>query len=290
MLIDRTPVLPDEWETLKPKLGAEGAAIEVPEDLLRLALTHPSSVGEGIERTLYSNQRLEFLGDTILGAIAAEHLFRAHQEWPEGMLTQRKSALVQKVTLARVARRMELGKYLILGRGEFHAGGAGRDSILSDALEAVLAAVFLSGGLDAARAFFERWFREELEAGGEPVPVKNRLQELSQANGLGTPNYRTALGEGEGSKPSQRRYASRALLQGAEWGAGSGASKKEAEARAAQAALERVQAHLAELEEQVPAEAQPQSEPAAALAADDSLEPQDAPAIVPAQVLEARQE
>ena len=247
MLIDRTPVLPAEWETLRPKLGAEGAAAEVPEELLKLALTHPSSVGEGVERTMLSNQRLEFLGDTILGAVAAEYLFRAHPDWPEGLLTQRKSALVQKVTLARVARRMELGKYLILGRGEFHAGGAERDSILSDALEAILAAVFLSGGIEAARAFFERWFREELEAGGEPVPVKNRLQELSQANGLGTPVYRTAPGEGsDGSKPSQRRYASRALLQGEEWGAGSGASKKEAEARAAQAAIERVAAYLEE--------------------------------------------
>ncbi len=253
MLIDRTPVLPEEWETLRPKLG-----VEVPHELLRLALTHPSAVGEGIERTLCSNQRLEFLGDTILGAVAAAHLFEAHAEWPEGLLTQRKSALVQKVTLARVARRLELGKYLILGRGEFHAGGAARDSILSDALEAVLAAVFLTGGLQAAHTFFARWFEEELSAGGEPVPVKNRLQELSQANALDTPSYRTSLGEGaQPGKPSQQRYESRALLQGQEWGHGSGASKKEAESRAAQAAFERVQAHL---EEQAQAQAQADSE------------------------------
>lgn len=266
MLIDRTPVLPAEWESLKPKLGAEGAPVEVPEEMLRLALTHPSAVGEGIERTLYSNQRLEFLGDTILGAVAAEHLFRAQVEWPEGMLTQRKSALVQKVTLARVARRMELGKYLILGRGEFHAGGASRDSILSDALEAILAAVFLSGGLAGAQAFFERWFVEELSAGGEPIPVKNRLQEISQANALGTPSYRTAPAEGtDASRPSQRRYVSRALLQGHEWGAGSGASKKEAESSAAQAAFERVRAHL-----QAQAQAQAQAATGLDLSASES--------------------
>ncbi len=269
MLIDRTPVLPEEWETLKPKLS-----VEVPEELLRLALTHPSAVGEGIERTLYSNQRLEFLGDTILGAVAAAHLFGEHAEWPEGLLTQRKSALVQKVTLARVARRLELGKYLILGRGEFHAGGAARDSILSDALEAILAAIFLSGGLEAAQIFFGRWFQEELNAGGEPVPVKNRLQELSQANALGTPSYSTGLGEGsEASKPSQRRYASRVLLQGQEWGVGSGASKKEAESSAAQAALERVQVHLEEqarLQEAVEA---PEALPEAQAKAEPDLRP-----------------
>jgi ribonuclease-3 len=240
MLIDRTPVLPAEWETLRPKLGAE-----VPEELLKLALTHPSAVGEGIERTLYSNQRLEFLGDTILGAIAAEHLFRQNAEWPEGALTQRKAALVQKATLARVARRLELGKYLILGRGEFHAGGANRDGILSDALEAILAAVFLSGGLEAARAFFVRWFAEELAAGGQPTPPKNLLQELTQANALGTPVYETAPFKAD-AKPHERRYTSRVLLQETLWGEGVGPSKKEAESQAAQAAIARVQAHLAE--------------------------------------------
>jgi ribonuclease-3 len=231
--------------------------------MLRLALTHPSSVGEGVERTLYSNQRLEFLGDTILGAVAAEHLFRKHADWPEGLLTQRRAALVQKVTLARVARRMELGKYLILGAGEFRAGGANRDGILSDALEALLAVVFLTGGLDAARAFFERWFAEELEAGGEPVPIKNRLQELTQAHGLGTPTYQTEPGEGSSGKPHESRYASRVFLGAEVWGEGAGTSKKAAESSAAQAAFARVQAHLAAIEEveATPAASESEAEP-----------------------------
>jgi ribonuclease-3 len=255
MLIDRTPVLPAEWDSLRPKLG-----VDVPEELLKLALTHPSAVGEGIERTLYSNQRLEFLGDTVLGSVAAIHLFHQHTEWPEGLLTQRKISLVQRGTLARVARRLELGKYLILGRGEFYAGGAQRDSILSDALEAVLAAVFLSGGLAAAEAFFARWFAEELDAGSVPVPPKNLLQELTQANALGTPTYKTGPTAGtDSSKPSQSRYTSRVLLQGAEWGLGTGASKKEAETNAAQTALERVQAHLEEVgTEATPAQPPPE--------------------------------
>ena len=150
MQIDRTPVWPQEWDTLRPKLGCE-----LPDELLQLALTHPSAVGEGVERTLKSNQRLEFLGDTILGAIVGEYLYRHFPALPEGALTQRRAAIVQKTTLARVARRLELGKYLILGRGEANAGGAGRDTILCDAIESLLGAIYLANGIEATRAFIE---------------------------------------------------------------------------------------------------------------------------------------
>jgi ribonuclease-3 len=250
MLVDRTPVYPPRWHALREELKAKLGA-PVSDELIELALTHPSAVGEGAERTLKSNQRLEFLGDTILGAVAAEHLYRSHADQPEGVLTQRKASLVQKTTLARVARRLGLGKYLILGRGESNAGGARRDTILSDALEAVLAVVFLSGGLEAARAFFVRWFEEELDAGGEPVNIKNRLQEWTQANGWGTPVYATTGGEGG---VHERRYTAHVLLHGLPQGQGEGRSKKDAECQAAQRTLESLlaRAHGQSSQEQGP--------------------------------------
>jgi len=234
MLVDRTPIEPEEIESLQAKLGAR-----VPDELLRLALTHPSAVGEGIERTLKSNQRLEFLGDTILGSIVAQHLFRTYSELPEGILTQRKAAIVQRSTLARVAARLELGRYLIVGRGEHNAGGRGRNSILSDALEAVIAAIFLSHGLDGARDFVLQWFDLEIAvAGEETINVKNRLQEWTQANRLGTPIYRSESLPNAAQSTLGRRFQSEVLLRDEVYGRGQGKTKKAAECEAAQQALE----------------------------------------------------
>ena len=239
MQIDRTPVWPEEWETLRPKLGCE-----VPDELLQLALTHPSAVSEGVERTLKSNQRLEFLGDTILGAIIAEHLYRRFPELPEGALTQRRAAIVQKTTLARVARRLELGKYLILGRGESNAGGAQRDTILCDAIESVLGAIYLANGLEATRAFIENWFVDELKcAGEEAVNIKNQLQEWTQANALGTPVYCVINGKGG---VHERRYQAEVIVDGTARGAGEGRTKKAAETCAAQNAFDWFQYQAAE--------------------------------------------
>jgi ribonuclease-3 len=211
---------------------------EVPDDLLQLALTHPSAVGEGIERTLQSNQRLEFLGDAVLGASVAAQLYETQITLPEGELTLRKVALVQKPALARAAKRLGLGDHLILGRGEDAAGGRRRDAILADALEALIGALFLAQGFDVARAFALRALREEiekLESRSAIASVKNLLQEYTQANGLGTPVYRTVQSSGPAHA---RRFQSGVLLQGKVRGAGEGASKKEAESNAAQAALE----------------------------------------------------
>ncbi len=231
MQIDRTPVWPAEWDSLRPKLGCD-----VPDELLQLALTHPSAVGEGVERTLKSNQRLEFLGDTILGAIVAEHLFRRFPELPEGALTQRRAAIVQKTTLARVARRLDLGRYLILGRGESNAGGAARDTILCDAIEAVLGAIYLSNGIEATRVFIENWFVDELQRAGEDaINIKNLLQEWTQANALGTPLYRTTPGKGG---IHERRYNAEVIVHGSARGTGEGRTKKAAETDAAKNAFD----------------------------------------------------
>lgn len=209
---------------------------DVPDDLLALALTHPSTVGEG-ERTLKSNQRLEFLGDAILGACIAAHLYETQSTLPEGELTLRKIALVQKPTLARAAKQIGLGAHLILGRGEEAAGGREREAILADALEAVLGTIFLTHGFDGAREFVMRAMLHEIENLENTTVIaniKNILQEYTQANGLGTPNYHTT----ESSGPAHaRRFTSEVLLNGVVRGQGEGASKKDAEFAAARMAL-----------------------------------------------------
>lgn len=215
-------------DALRVLLGAE-----VPDALLTLALTHPSAVGEGIARTLKSNQRLEFLGDTIVGAIVAEHLYRTEPNLPEGALTQQKAAAVRGESLARAAKRCGLGAWLILGKGEEQCGGRTRDTILADALEAVIGAVFLSCGLGKTRDFALRVLEVELQSVAQrAVNVKNLLQEKTQAVGLGTPRYETAA-----KSKGARRFTSQVFLLDEVRGRGEGNTKKEAEEAAAQTAL-----------------------------------------------------
>lgn len=226
-----------------PNLDAVRELLVAPisDELLRLALTHPSAVGEGIERTLQSNQRLEFLGDAILGASVAAYLFEKQSTLPEGDLTLRKVALVQKPALARAAKRLKLGRHLILGRGEDAAGGRERDAILADAVEALIGALFIAQGFAAARNFALRALQEEIELLENTAAVasaKNLLQEHTQAVGLGTPTYNTAQSSGPAHA---RRFHSQVLLQTSVHGEGEGASKKEAESKAARAALEKLQ-------------------------------------------------
>lgn len=221
-----------DLQKLREILGAD-----VPDELLQLALTHPSSVGEGIERTLKSNQRLEFLGDAIVGSTVAEHWYRTQDTLPEGELTQRKAAAVQKKTLARVALKLELGKYVRVGRGADALQGRGRDAILADAFEALVGALFVAQGWGAARDFVLRALAAELEeiAGiRQTANIKNLLQEHTQAIGLGTPIYQTLQA---GGPAHARRFRSEVFLQERLHGTGEGASKKEAECNAAQAAL-----------------------------------------------------
>ena len=213
---------------LRAKLNAQ-----VPDELLTLALTHPSAVGEGVARTLKSNQRLEFLGDTVVGTIVAEYLYRTESHLPEGDLTQRKAAAVRGESLASAAKRFGLPAFLILGKGEEQSGGRTRDTILADALEAVIGAIFLSCGLDKTRDFVLRVLEEELASVAQrQVNVKNLLQERTQVIGLGTPKYQTT------QKPKERRFTSQVLLLNEARGAGEGRTKKEAEERAAQNTLE----------------------------------------------------
>lgn len=154
-------------------------------DLLRLALTH-RSLGNP------NNERLEFLGDGVLNMVVAELLFRARPDVPEGDLSRLRARIVRERTLAEVARKLDLGDHVLLGPGELKSGGFLRDSILADALEAVIGAVFLDGGFDAARALVERLMSERIadlpdaEALKDP---KTRLQELLQGRSLKLPEY-----------------------------------------------------------------------------------------------------
>lgn len=208
--------------------------LKVPDELLALALSHPSSVGEGLERTLQSNQRLEFLGDALVGAIVAEHFYRTEPDLPEGQLTNRKIAAVRREALAAAGQRLDLGRFLRFGRGEDIAGGATRPSNLSDAFEALTGAIYLSHGFETTREFVLKQLAPELARDPATlVPYKNRLQELTQSIGLGTPRYQTAA---MGTRAGQ--FSSEVLLLDEVRGRGQGSSKKAAEEAAAQTALE----------------------------------------------------
>lgn len=210
--------------------------LEIPEDLLQLALSHPSAVGEGLERTLQSNQRLEFLGDALVGAIVAAHFYDSEPNLPEGQLTNRKIAAVRREALGAAAQRLELGRFLRFGRGEGVAGGAMRLSNLSDAFEALSGAIYLAHGWETARDFVLQNLAPELARDPNTlVPFKNRLQELTQAIGLGTPRYQTAP-----VSAKAHQFSSQVLLLDEVRGRGQGTSKKAAEEEAAKLALEAI--------------------------------------------------
>lgn len=168
-------------------------------DYLRQALTHRSAGAR-------NNERLEFLGDAILGFEVAEILYREHPGAAEGQLSRARSQLVKRETLASIARQLDLGEYLILGTGELASGGQNRDSILSDAVEAIIAAVYMDGGMEQARAFVRRILGKLIEnsdPGEQLKDSKTRLQEYLQARKLGLPQYEVLSIRGE---PHEQRF------------------------------------------------------------------------------------
>jgi ribonuclease-3 len=208
-------------------------------DLLRQALTH-ASFGHEKRQRLPDNQRLEFLGDAVLQLAVTHELYRRFPAMTEGQLTKLRAQMVNKHHLQAVARELGLGEHLILGRGEENSQGRERGSILADAMEAVLGAVFAEAGWDAAREIILRLLEPSLAAMSEASDVaeanpKGALQEKLQADGEHPPAYRCVAETG----PAHARvYEVIVEWQGRELGRGQGASKKEAETRAAQAALE----------------------------------------------------
>ena len=205
--------------------------------LLENALTHSSCANESRGK-LQSNERLEFLGDSILGMVVADHLYRNHPDLPEGVLTRTRAALVCEDSLVLVAEELGLGAYLRLGKGEEAGGGRNRPSIRADAVEAVLAAVYLDGGIGSARKIIQKYILSREVAGlTKPRDYKTALQELVQRESGQVLAYRLT---GEEGPDHNKRFFVEVTLNGTGVGQGSGRSKKEAEQMAAKAAIEKL--------------------------------------------------
>ena len=208
------------------------------EGLLRRALTHSSMAVEQ-HRMGEDNERLEYLGDAVLEHLVSRHLFDAHPEMREGALTRLRSSLVCESALSAAARRLGLNEHILLSRGEEQCGGRDKDSILSDAFEAVLAAVYLDGGLDQAQRLVDEYVlsAETLENRSSSKDSKTAFQELAHADHKGRAIRYELVSE---SGPDHKKlFTMRVLVDEVEWGTGSGPSKQAAGQAAAQMAMER---------------------------------------------------
>jgi len=207
------------------------------EDRLRLALTHPSVAHEQ-GTAVQHNQRLEFLGDAVLQLVLTSELYEKFPALGEGPLTKARAQMVNRRTLANRGRRLGLGEHLILSRGEDSSGGRERPSALADTFEALLGAIFLDGGFDAARNFILRQFREEfgeLEVIPNLENPKGELQEILQSSTTEAPQYQL---ESVSGPDHDRLFESAVYHRGVELGRGKGKSKKDSESQAALAALD----------------------------------------------------
>jgi ribonuclease-3 len=229
--------LRDEFEPLQRTIGYRFRD----RGLLEHAMTHTSRANEDVSGGVRDNESMEFLGDALLGFVIADALFCEFPEFDEGEKSKVKAALVSTTTLARQAERLSLGDHLLLGRGEEKTGGRRKQALLADGYEALLAAIYLDGGIEPARAFILREFspliadiRRHGVSGGD---YKSALQELLQARELGLPEYRlvSTLGP-DHSKQFQVEVA----VRGEVLASAMGPSKKEAEQEAARAALEKL--------------------------------------------------
>lgn len=206
--------------------------------LMENALTHSSYANENKAKGVTSNERLEFLGDSVLGMVVADYLFRRYPDMPEGELTRTRAALVCEDSLVEVARTLELGSYLKLGKGEDAGGGRKRPSIQADAVEAVIAAVYLDGGIGSSRKMITKFIlTDNQREQGAIRDYKTALQELVQRESGQVLSYRLA---GESGPDHCKLFSVEVTLNGAPVGAGEGRSKKEAEQNAAKAAIQKL--------------------------------------------------
>jgi ribonuclease-3 len=220
-------------------------------ELLDRALTHSSAVPDlraaGSEESVSlllprDNERLEFLGDAVLELLTSEYLLTSFPEWSEGQLSKSRARIVNAGSLEATARRLRLGEHLRLGRGEEKTGGREKQTLLADAFEAVVAAVYLDGGLGAVREVLRKHlFDQALEERGESISESDRksaLQELLQGQGRAPAEYRVA---GESGPDHQKVFQIEVWIEGACMATGEGSTKKEAEQRAARSALEQLE-------------------------------------------------
>jgi ribonuclease III len=215
-----------------------GHSFEDP-SLLAQALTHPSALARGRSR-VESYERLEFLGDRVLGLVVADMLYRAYPDEEEGALARRHSALVCRDALARVAGALDLGDFLTLSRGEEEGGGRRNPAVLADACEALIGALYLDGGLGAAEAFIRRHWSRLMQARQQPPrDAKTALQEWAQGEGRPLPAYETVGVEGPDHAPT---FCVRVRVEGLEPVTANGPSKRAAEQAAAERLLSQVAA------------------------------------------------
>ena len=211
-------------------------------DLLERALTHRSYAYEN--GGLPTNERLEFLGDSVLGLVVTDALYHGHPELPEGQLAKLRAAVVNMRALADVGRELQLGRFLRLGRGEEGTGGRDKASILADTVEALIGAVYIDSGLEAASKLVHRLFDELIAHSaqlGAGLDWKTSLQELTAATSLGVPEYLVQ----ESGPDHRKEFTAIVRVNGAEYGDGRGRSKKEAEQQAAESAWTAIRAKVA---------------------------------------------
>lgn len=217
---------------LVTRLGLSGMPGELP-----LAMVHRSYSYEN--GRIPTNERLEFLGDSVLGLVITEHLYREFPELPEGQLAKMRSAIVNAHSLAGIAREFRVGDYLLLGRGEQTTGGRAKVSILADALEAIIGAVYLDSGMAGARRCILHWFAPLMESVpqlGAGLDWKTSLQELAARIGRGAPEY-VVTGEGP---DHARLFTAQVRLGDQLFGNGTGRTKKQAEQQAAESAFAQI--------------------------------------------------
>lgn len=214
-----------------------GIVLRHPE-AIRQALVHSSFQNENPQQVAGHNERLEFLGDAVIGLVVSQLLYDRYPDEDEGFLTARRAALVNRDSLAGLGLRLGLDRFLLLGRGEADAGGATRPSLLAATFEAVAGAIFLSEGMAAARRWLRRLFSEQLGSapdGGPPKSAKSRLQEWSQRQRHLKPRYDVLDTEG----PAHRQtFTVAAVIDGRRLATGHGTSRQRAEEQAAEKALE----------------------------------------------------
>ena len=205
--------------------------------LLRQALTHSSFANEKHMKKLSDNERLEFLGDAVLEVVSSEFLYKKYRDLPEGDLTKLRASIACEPTLALCTREIELGKYLYLGKGEDQTGGRGRKSVLSDALEAVIGAIYLDGGFVPASDFIHRFILTDIEHKKLFYDSKTILQEVVQGNMEESLHYELI---GEEGPDHDKHFLVEAVIGDQTIGRGSGHTKKAAEQEAAYQALLRL--------------------------------------------------
>jgi ribonuclease-3 len=226
--------LRDEFEALQQAIGYRFRD----RGLLEHAMTHTSRANEDVSGGVADNESMEFLGDALLGFVIADILFRECPEWDEGEKSKTKAGIVSTTALARQAERLTLGDHLLLGRGEEKTGGRRKQALLADGYEALIAAIYLDGGLEAARAFIAREFAplvdEARRGGGSGQDHKSALQELLQARDQPLPEYRLV---GTIGPDHDKLFEMEVVVNGERLAVATGGSKKEAEQEAARLAL-----------------------------------------------------